>query len=513
MGSSLNERFPDFVDGFSGPQSIRLSATESSPGVECRIDGLTSATGKKRNGAAGRVDPFKSTGSGADERLPVVVDGFSGVLSIKGVNITGFSGAGRHVSVGIGRWTILDKTFKATLVENSQVVDGTMVTGGSARSRGSIQAMEAFVNKFYNPRHERELIMIKLTDLNIARAMNRAALGDESVQLAEPLKAKFQRIKQKLAKYGSKKQDILVKFESHRISEDRFEVAKKRFGPQRYQAVKSGAFQIYPCSLKQYLDSHEVRYADPTRDEIAVNHEIYLDYGVEEAIDYPRHAAAMAETDRLFPAILAEVDPQAFWAAILWLKQFIASLEELKLPLALVQEWRDLEGGMQKSKKAFEKCMEGFGYIPTSLKGAEDNWGIPKSQDVHIRIATDYAIGAFEAVQVSAISAFEAVQVSAREDSFKTNIMRINTLESYIGTEYDNYITGRSKYLEMLRKETDETGKEPSPERAMKILDRAMKSVGFGRDSNMRAALQDPEKVCDNCNRRSKKKLSACARW
>jgi hypothetical protein len=471
--------------------------------LECRIDGLTSATGQKKNGSVGRMNPLKSMGSGADMRLAVIVDGFSGPLSIKRVNVFfPFNERPRRFSVGIGRGTILDKTFKAALVENSQVVDGTMVTGGSARSRGTIQAMEALVNKYLNPRHGTAPIMIKLTDLNIARAMNRAAWGDESVQLAEPLKAKFQSIKQKLAESGSKKQDILVQFDSHRIMEDRFEVKKERFGPQRYQAVKSGAFQIYPCSLKQYLDSHEVRYADPTRNDIAINHEIYLDYGVEEATAYPKHAAAMEETDRLFPAILAEVDPQAFWAATLWLKQFIASLEELKLPVTLVQEWKDLEGGKQKSKKAFEKCMEAFGYIPTSLKGAEENWGIPKSQDVHIRIATDYAIGAIEAVQVSVI-----------DEASKIVSVRINILDDYIGTEYDNYITGRGKHLDMLRKEKEETGKEPSSERSMKLLDRAMKSVGFGRDSKIRAALQDPEKVCDNCCQRNKKKFLTCARW
>eukprot|EP00980_Cylindrotheca_fusiformis_P019596 scaffold6797_cov62-Cylindrotheca_fusiformis.AAC.1 len=39
-----------------------------------------------------------------------------------------------------------------------------------------------------------------------------------------------------------------------------------------------------------------------------------------------------------------------------------------------------------------------------------------------------------------------------------------------------------------------------------------MKSVGFSRDSKIRTALLDPERTCNNCGKRSRKKLLACSR-
>merc|ERR1711957_406115 len=79
-----------------------------------------------------------------------------------------------------------------------------------------------------------------------------------------------------------------------------------------------------------------------------------------------------------------------------------------------------------------------------------------------------------------------------------------------VGTELDNYIAGTKKFAEMARLESQERGSKISPERTTKIFNEAMKSVGFGRKSKYR--IQDAEKVCDNCKKRSKKKLLACAR-
>lgn len=107
--------------------------------------------------------------------------------------------------------------------------------------------------------------------------------------------------------------------------------------------VKHGSYQIYPCALKQYLDAHEVRCADVSVG--TIRHETYLDYGVDEAIMYARHAVAMGESHRLYPAVLAAVDPQAFWSAMLWFDAFIQTLQELKLSADLINAWKDLENG------------------------------------------------------------------------------------------------------------------------------------------------------------------------
>ena len=208
----------------------------------------------------------------------------------------------------------------------------------------------------------------------------------------------------------------------------------------------------------------------------------------------------MKESFRLFPAILAEVDPQAFWSAILWLEPFIRTLEELDLPLELIDEWKALEMGKKTSKANFKICMERFGSEPQLMKGAEENWGLTTSQDVHLRIATDKAICAVEAVQRSL--------PVARPN---TSSVAFHTLDYYKGTELDNYIMGKHKFLEMVRKEEHETETKLSLERTRLLFNKAMGSFGFKRGSKYR--IQDPEKVCDNCGQKSTKKLQVCARW
>lgn len=212
---------------------------------------------------------------------------------------------------------------------------------------------------------------------------------------------------------------------------------------------------------------------------------------------YVKHAAALGESDRLMPAILAQIDPQAFWSAVLWLKPFIETLNELNLAQDLIDAWKALEAGKVKSKEKLTKCILAFGFLESDLKGPEENWGIKSSQDVHLRIAIDYAIGAVEAIHQSIL---EHKPDGELED------IRLHTLDYYVGTELDNYIMGRHKFFEMARQE----GPNISDERIAHLLDKAMKAAGFSRDSKYR--LQDPEKVCDNCGKRSKKKLMTCAR-
>lgn len=86
--------------------------------------GLTSDVGKKRNGSAARAINLQrqTTGNdGAEERLPVCVDGFPGPMSIKPINIEVFPDNARTFSVGIGRQTILDKECNAALIHLPQL--------------------------------------------------------------------------------------------------------------------------------------------------------------------------------------------------------------------------------------------------------------------------------------------------------------------------------------------------------------------------------------------------------
>jgi len=84
--------------------------------------------------------------------------------------------------------------------------------------------------------------------------------------------------------------------------------------------------------------------------------------------------------------------------------------------------------------------------------------------------------------------------------------IKLNTLDYYIGTELDNYIAGVHKFYDLVRQEEQQSGAKMDDERTAKLFDKAMKSAGFKIDSKFR--LSDPEKVCDNCGERSKKKLN-----
>eukprot|EP00985_Skeletonema_marinoi_P007076 scaffold3106_cov81-Skeletonema_marinoi.AAC.4 len=407
--------------------------SNSVPSSFCRVVGLASETGKKRNGSAARAKLQQTT----DARHPVCVDGFPGPMSIKPINIEVFPENSRVFSVGIGRQSILDKDCNAVLVDNNVTSSRSCISGGAARSRGSVEAMKKFVQIHGQQRQP-------------ARAFNRVACGEDDVCLAEPLNTAFQKVVKRFPKENGGDKKIMVKFDSHTISEDQFETKKSdKCGPQRYEAVKHGSYQIYPCALKQYLDAHEVRYADVSGKQkvTTFRHEIYLDYGVEEAIMYAKHAAALGESDRLYPAVLAAVDPQAFWSAMLWYEAFIETLQELNLSVDLVDAWKGLEKGRTSSKQLFAAASTMFDFGPELEKGPEVNWGVTKSKDLHVRIATDFAICAFEAIHLAAV-----------ENDVDLSEVNWLTLEYYKGHEIDNYLQGKAKFNQMIMEEKETNG-------------------------------------------------------
>jgi len=479
------------------------SSDKADPSPLCRIVGLTSPQGMMRNGSAAKLSlaTAQTVGDeGTDTRRPVCIDGFPGPMAVKMNNIdifpdANFRGA-RHVSVGVGRGTLLDTTFNAVLAENGKVLEGTIISGGSARSRGNIAAVEKFV-----ARHGQQTgpILLTVTDLNVARALNRIAMGGEA-KLAPPLDKQFRRIAASFPRNGElNEKKVMVKFDSHRLSADKFETKRGKLGPQRYASVKAGTYHIYPCPYKDYLDALEVRYADASNlKNIVVRQDIYLDYGVEEVLAYPKHAAALGECDRLSPSILAEVDPQMFWAAVLWLKQFIKALVDLDMPTKLVDEWKDLEQGKEKSRTHFA------GYLTEQeqslSKGADENWGITSSKDQHIRVATDHAI-----------AAVMTILLAINKSRLGHGNITIHTQDFYKGGEIDKLIFGMLKHQELIREEFAKTGSEPTLERTGQLYNKALKSVGLGSDSRFRAV--HPLDVCATCGKQSRSKLQTCARW
>eukprot|EP00980_Cylindrotheca_fusiformis_P019599 scaffold6797_cov62-Cylindrotheca_fusiformis.AAC.4 len=114
-------------------------------------------------------DPVRVCDGVNDFRHPVVLDGFSGppLSIIKKTNIVEYpeeeERLGRNVYVGVGRDTFLETTFQPVLVEHE----------GKFDDREDV--CQQVVSQSWKG---------NISGLNVARAMNRAVRGDDSVQLA-----------------------------------------------------------------------------------------------------------------------------------------------------------------------------------------------------------------------------------------------------------------------------------------------------------------------------------------
>jgi len=125
--------------------------------------------------------------------------------------------------------------------------------------------------------------------------------------------------------------------------------------------VKHGFYQIPPCALRQHLDAHEVIiYADVSgKQKVTIRHEIYLDLWCRGSIIYAKNAAAIGETDRLYPSVLAAVDPQAFWSAMLWFDTlFVQTIQDLDLSANLLNARKELQQCRNRSKSYFSYISE-----------------------------------------------------------------------------------------------------------------------------------------------------------
>jgi hypothetical protein len=125
---------------------------------------------------------------------------------------------------------------------------------------------------------------------------------------------------------------------------------------------------------------------------------------------------------------------------------------------------------------------------------------VTASKDMHVHIATDFAICAFEAIHHAVLE--------NGVGSCETSILN---LEYYKGHELDNYIQGKVTFHKVMNEEKEKSGYLPDCERSLKLYNGAMLSVEFGRDSKF--LIPDAERTCDNCGTRSKTKLLTCSRW
>jgi MYND finger/Ankyrin repeats (3 copies) len=513
-----------------------------------------------------------------DRRAAVCTDGFPGPISIKlgNLKIINHHDACKKLSVGVGRGTLLDSNFDCVIVDETAdaaaaagMVGGGVPTsipyrsglsGGAPRCRGNLLAVQTGIDKGVlmvgmppkkndkkNNKKKKSsasassssslpVIILLLTDLNVSRALNRLACGDTTVQLASSSSALNQQLKRiiKSGLFSSSSSsagggdhsnaNILIKFNPHRISPDDGFCKDENSvqGLRRYAAALDGCYHIYPCALKQYLDALEVRFAarsSTNPSNIICGQDIYLDTGVDEAIVYAQNALALGEADRLEPKILAQVDPQAFWSAVLWLDDFINVLVQAKTVSSsssnsnsnniineydkLLHEWELIRKGKVASRRLLEDLVEKMDSSDKILlKGPLENWGLAVgcSEDLHLRVATDHALAALHLMQKS---------LAAR--GIRNVSISYQLVDYYKGTEMDMVMAGLKKLQELVRQREASTGGEPiGMDEYDRLYNKSMKAAGFDRYSDYRkpGALEE----CGHCGKRSKTKLMECTR-
>ena len=270
-----------------------------------------------------------------------------------------------HCSIGVGRHSLRDDVFHATSVDErtqKRITQHTISHTIGPRCRGNLEAIEQYLklcimmyhtkvcSDYIDPNGLSLPLIFKVTDLNVARALNDIATSDECKALAPSLNLIMQRIT-KMIRSVMKKRILCFKFESHRIGMDDYYRSHSQFHLNnvsqmkdvatykgRYNALKNGRYKIYPCPHETYLDAMEVRFIESKKGNktqmtdpafhFFIKQEIFLDYGVHEIILYVQNVIAMKEIHRLLPKILAQIDPQMFWSIVLHPNAFLTEIKD-----------------------------------------------------------------------------------------------------------------------------------------------------------------------------------------
>lgn len=275
-----------------------MPSDSESKNVLCRIHGLASAKGQTLNGLAASYDGTAPPQS--DGRLAVSIDGVPSRISIKPQNLRVVFEQTK-LATSVGRRDLRSTEFMATTVDEIQGarMSARMIPASPdkvQRSSGSLIALKDYFRE--NPTKQfRGDCVIRITDLNIARALNKYAYEGRLDIENNCLKASQQTLLEEVGKHLIKQQKqgnatVLIKFRPFRIGRE------DRPPSGRLQAVLGSTFHIYPCPCESYLDSMEVRYVMPKRN----THEFFLDYGAQETIRYARNVHALNELEeRLSP--------------------------------------------------------------------------------------------------------------------------------------------------------------------------------------------------------------------
>lgn len=79
------------------------------------------------------------------------------------------------------------------------------------------------------------------------------------------------------------------------------------------------------------------------------------------------------ESFRLFPDVLCQVDPQSFWNAVLWIDA-LTNTQELNVSAVLVDAWKALKDGEQKSQAQFQEYADFVINSVRPLRDRDEYW-------------------------------------------------------------------------------------------------------------------------------------------
>jgi hypothetical protein len=451
--------------------------------VLCRIQGLTSAKGQALNGLAASYDGTARPQS--DGRLTLAIDGVPSQLSLKTQNLRIVSEQTMRLAVAVGRQDLRSQEFMATTVDEIQGarVSARLIpaspTGAdkAQRSNGTLIALKDFFQENPSKKFRGECV-IRVTDLNIARVLNKYAYEGRVDMDNNCLEASQQALAKEVGKQLIKRQTqgnatVLVKFRPFRIGRE------DRPPSGRLQAVLDSKFHIYPCPCDTFLDSLEVRYVLPG----ASTHEFFLDYGAHETVQYARNVHALNELDkRLSPAVLADVDPQMFWSSVLHSKLLVKELNNLQAPSSLVQEWLNVYSCYLKTIADFRETVSASEAVRLLPNPGTNQWNLI-NDEIHRMVA-----GRNAKVAILLNVKWTIMNHESNGAPRATKNTTIQVMDNYIGSELDMEV---AKFTQAMR------SNDPQD---LEIAIAEMVSWGNSR-------------TCDHCGKEHKPKdLKDCSR-
>jgi len=375
------------------------------PATVVVVQGLTSERGKALNGCNGRMILREDAALAPSTRIPVLLDGELEPIAIKRSNLKVIDpNKFEHFEVNILRPHF--RTNKLSVVmrdRDAQVIyrwRHVFEEADFGRARVNLLIVSTILLQELDTGTANRNIMVFPTDLNVARALQKALSTSSKINLGPSLDAIFQnavRIIRVLQK--NKKANLLISFFPARISPAVFE---EREGEKRLQATENGCYKIYPCPHQDFFDALEVRFACRDKGRILIQRETFQDYGEQEVIEYVSNAVALGESTRLSPKCLAKRNPQTFWSVVLHLDTFLQTCQK-NCPnyKILLKQWRPFVDGSQRCQMFWKQSIcRGRRRIHLSEATQGVNWGIGNSEVKHKRLSMEYAMYALYAVYI-----------------------------------------------------------------------------------------------------------------